>query len=197
MKAGGNVMKEQWYVSLTITAVGLTALLVGGLAALEAIAARSVTRTPTASWQSSLESLDDAIERGDLFGVKERWREAHAAAVSSRQWEALIAVGDAYRRLGHATAAEREAHVEARDAYVGALLRARQTESLDGVLRAAQAFAELGDRDVVEQCLHVARGLARRAGDPEAQHRVKLFSDRWAGRTLEVERGRVAPSIAP
>ena len=50
--------------------------------------------------------------------------------------------------------------MNARDAYMTALIRARRDRSLDGVLRSAEAFRELDDRTVVEQCLHIAAQLA-------------------------------------
>jgi len=38
-------------------------------------------------------------------------------------------------------------------------VRARSQDSVDGVLRTAEAFARLGDGEVVEQALRVARDL--------------------------------------
>ena len=44
--------------------------------------------------------------------------------------------------------------------------------SIDGVLRVADAFARLGDRDVVAYVVRIAGRLADRAGDPAASERV-------------------------
>lgn len=186
-------MNDRWYVPLVIAGGVVIALLVAGVAALEVLAARTTNEAP-AAWYASLTKMDEAIARGDIAGAAARWREAHGQARRSGQWEALIDVGDGYRRLGFAAGAERAAEAQARDAYLGGLLRARQVESLEGVLRAAEKFAALGDRDVVEQCLRVAHTLAARAADPVAVEQVKRFSDRWAARTFEVERGRVTRS---
>ena len=46
---------------------------------------------------------------------------------------------------------------------------------LDGVLLATEAFGRLGDRDVVDTAIHIARDLA--GPDPEAQARVRLVAD--------------------
>jgi hypothetical protein len=47
---------------------------------------------------------------------------------------------------------------------------------LDGVLQATEAFARLGDRDVVAQGLSIAIDLA--GSDPAAQARVRGVADR-------------------
>jgi hypothetical protein len=51
------------------------------------------------------------------------------------------------------------------------LIRARRDRSVDGALRCAEAFRQLNDHAVVEQCLHIAAQLA--AGDEQAQERVR------------------------
>jgi len=51
------------------------------------------------------------------------------------------------------------------------LIRARRDRSVDGALRTAEAFRQLGDRVVVEQSLHIAGQLA--AGDEQAQAKVR------------------------
>jgi hypothetical protein len=183
-------MTDRWYVPLGIAAGALMVLLVTGLAVVEVLTSRAVIEEAASRWQASLERMDDAIARRDIDAAKRQWRDAYAMALRTRHWDALIEVGDAYRRLGHAGGFGRAADAGAREAYLNALLRARRDSSLDGVLRTGEAFAELGDRAVVDQCLHLARELAERDGDPAARQRVKFFSDRWTGRTLEAERGR-------
>src|SRR2546422_1284226 len=116
-----------------------------------------------------------------------RWRDAYAAARRGRHWEGLVAVGDVYRRLGGLGGFKKAAEVKARTIYLGALFRARQEASLDGVLRAAEAFAELGDAPVVEQCLKLARPLAAETRDARADRRLRVFAERWEARRLEVE----------
>src|SRR3989442_457445 len=59
--------------------------------------------------------------------------------------------------------------------------------SLEGVLRAAQGFADLGDHGIVEQCIRVARSVAARSRDPRAEDRVRIFAERWAARALEAD----------
>ena len=168
------------------------ALLVASIAALEVFAARTASEPAPTGWHASLAKMDDAIARGHLAAAEARWHDAHGHARRSGQWEALIHLGDGSRRLGRAAGGRRAAEAQARDAYLSGLLRARRAESLEGVLRAAEAFAELGDRDVVEQCVRVAHTLAARTADPVAMEQVKRFSDRWAARTLEAERGRAS-----
>jgi hypothetical protein len=181
---------DRWYVPLLITGGVVIALLVAGVAALGVVASRAGVAPPP--WHGSLARMDDAIARGDIAAAAARWRDAHAHARRSGHWEALLDLGDGSRRLGRAAGGARIADAYARDAYLAGVLHARHVGSLDGVLRAAEAFAELGDRDAVEQCLRDAHALAARAADPAAIRQVERFSDRWAARTLEAERARAA-----
>ena len=99
----------------------------------------------------------------------------------------MVAVGDAYRQVGDAGGFHHAARAEARQSYLTALFRARGEGSVDGVLRVAERFAELGDRDVVEQCIRVAWTVAAQAKDPLAQQSVRAFTKRWEARALEAE----------
>jgi hypothetical protein len=160
---------------LFIYVVLATATLV---AALEVTAARGgdPTPKPRTPWLAPLETMNQAIERGDPTAAEMARHEAYRAAIASRRWEALLDVGDAALRIGEATRSRQALEPEARRLYLSALFRARSERSLDGVLRATESFARLGDRDVVAQGLHIARGLA--GSDPEAQARVRLVDDR-------------------
>ena len=66
-------------------------------------------------------------------------------------WEVSMRAGDEARARGDAPAARR--------AYLTALFRARGERSLPGVVRAAEGFEALGDREVVEQALKIAAEL--------------------------------------
>jgi 16S rRNA (cytosine967-C5)-methyltransferase len=68
--------------------------------------------------------------------------------------------------------------------YLAALFRARQQESLDGVLRTAEAFAGLGDRELVDRCLRIAESLAARVPDAQARERVREVAERLTNQTL-------------
>lgn len=147
-------------------------------AALEVTAARGgdPTPKPRTPWLAPLESMNQAIERGDVSSAEMARREAYRAAIASRRWEGFLAAGDAILRLGEATQSRSRAEPEARRLYFPALFRARGQQSLDGVLLATEAFARLGDGDVVEKGLRMARDLA--GSDPEAQARVHRVEDR-------------------
>jgi hypothetical protein len=155
------------------------------LAALEVTAARGGASAPKADtqwadtpWMSPLRDMDDAIARGDLTAAETARHQAYRAAIASRRWEGFLAAGDAILRLGEAAQSRGTAEPEARRLYLSALFRAPGQQSLDGVLLATEAFARLGDRDVVEKGLHLARDLA--GSDPEAQARVRMVADRWS-----------------
>ena len=70
---------------------------------------------------------------------------------------------------------------------LAALFRTRSQGATDGVL-VAQAFADLGDRQVVEQCLQIAAGLATQSGDGAALARPDSFcvSRRSRGRPKDL-----------
>jgi hypothetical protein len=170
-----NVMRTKRSQRSFIYVVLAAATLV---AALEVTAARGggPTPKPRTPWLAPLETMDQAIARGDVASAVTARHEAYRAAIASRRWEGFLAAGDAILRLGEATQSRSRAEPEARRLYWPALFRARGQQSLDGVLLATEAFARLGDRDVVEQGLRMARDLA--GSDPEAQARVRLVEDR-------------------
>ena len=109
--------------------------------------------------------LDEALARRDIGAAQRHWHDAYRAALGSRRWEGMIEAGDGAR---------------ARQAYLTALLRARQQKSLEGVLRTAEAFSGLGDRQVVAQCLRIAERLAAAQHDAAARERVSALSERLA-----------------
>jgi len=163
------------------------------LAALEVTAARGSVSAPKADTSSAspLRHMGQAIARGDVaFAVTAR-NEAYRAAIASRRWEGFLAAGDAILRLGDMTQNRSTAEPEARRLYLSALFRARGQQSLDGVLLATEVFARLGDGDVVEKGLRMARDLA--GSDPEAQARVRMVADR-SSRSAEAGSADVAPA---
>jgi hypothetical protein len=68
--------------------------------------------------------------------------------------------------------------MNAREAYLTALIRARRDRAVEGVLRSGEAFLGLDDHVVAEQCLRIATQLA--AGDDQAHERVQKVRQRWA-----------------
>jgi inorganic triphosphatase YgiF len=130
-----------------------------------------------ALWRTYLAIVEQELEQGHIDVAVRAWHDAYGAALESRSWESMIAVGDAFMAIGRKSGAARGARFNAREAYLTALIRARRERSVDGVLRAAEAFRELDDRAVAEQCLHIAAQLA--AGDEPAQQRVQEARRRW------------------
>jgi hypothetical protein len=145
------------------------------------------------AWKARLQRVDDALARNDLAGAEGFWREAYTAALKSRHWEGMVAVGDAYRRIGARAGFRAIADAKARETYLAALFRARSQDSVEGVLRAAQGFADLGDHAIVEQCLRVAQNVAAQSKDPRAGARVRMFAERWAARAREADHLGLTP----
>lgn len=136
-------------------------------------------------WRSSVAAVDEALARSDVTGADRAWHEAHGAALRSRDVARLIEVGDAALRIGDLAGRRQPYLAMARKAYRAALFRARSLRSLDGVLRAAEAFARLGDGDVVENAVRIAQSLIRN-GDAtaEARERLRILDARSKGRSL-------------
>jgi hypothetical protein len=130
-------------------------------------------------------SVDAALDRGDHSAALRAAQVAKRRASREGRWEGLIEVGDAYYRIADRTGAPEAAADEAREAYRAALQSARRAESLDGVLRAAEAFARLGDASDVQLSLGVARNLA--GSDAEAVDDVRAMGERL-GDLLEAAR---------
>jgi len=128
-------------------------------------------------WRTYLAVVEQELEHGHIDVAVRVWQDAYGAALESRSWESMIAVGDAFLAIERASGSLRGARLNAREAYLAALVRARRDRSLDGVLRSAEAFRGLDDRAVAEQCLHIAAQLA--AGDEPAQQRVEEARRRW------------------
>jgi|SRR5688572_5451101 len=170
---------SRWYTPLVLLGVGLVSLLGVALAGVEVLTTAVPPSVTPRLWTSPLAQVERALAEGDHAAALSWWRDANAAALRSGQWEGMIEVGDSARRLEAGA-------VLARQAYLTALFRARQQRSLDGLLRAAAAFGELGDHDVLDQALRIAE---REAGlDPLANARVKNVADRWMRLPLTTER---------
>jgi len=181
MEAAMKDLSSSRWLCISLPAIASTlGLMLLAATVLDVLADHAIGTEAQIAWQARLLEVDEALARSDLAAAERQWREAYAAALKSRHWQGMVAVGDTYRVLG-ARAGFRAASVaKARQAYLTALFRARGEASLEGVLRAAERFAELGDREVVEQCIRVARQVAAQSRDPQAKEYVRAFTERWA-----------------
>jgi hypothetical protein len=132
----------------------------------------SPATTPRMKWNESIKKVDEAVASGDPGSMLRAWQAASVAALVDRGWSSMIAVGDAAIRIGRATGLNVAFGAKARQAYHVALFRSNRLGDLDGVLQAAEGFAELRDRETVEQCLSVAARLLD--GHPNPEMREKL-----------------------
>ena len=113
-----------------------------------------------ALWKAHVVAIDHALAQHDVSAAVGAWHDAYGAALASRGWEGMIAVGDAFLRIGAEAGTPKGSRPNARQAYLNALTRAHRDGSPDGMRRAAEAFAALGDHAVATQCLRVADELA-------------------------------------
>lgn len=106
-----------------------------------------------------LAAIDRALRAGDVRAALTAWHPAYTAALRDRRWNGLIDVADAWLRIERAAGAGKAGDSKARELYLMALFRARHEGSVAGVLRAAIAFDQLGDRDVAARALGIAATL--------------------------------------
>jgi hypothetical protein len=122
----------------------------------------------THGWEQHLHDMDICIASGHAAAAVRSWHRAHAAVVDQPGWEPIVRVAEAAERIGAIAGFARAADARARETYWIALFRAHREGSLAGVLQAAEGFARLGDRSMVDQCIRIAEGLTTRS-DAEAQ----------------------------
>jgi hypothetical protein len=151
--------------------------LLGGLAPAPAPAGGvgEVDGAREAPWRGHLRAMDRALDRRDAGAAEQAWHEAYLTALGSWPWDGMVDVADAYVRLIQASTSGGAAIAKARHLYVAAFFRARQQRSVDGVLRAAEGFARVGDRAAARQALRLAERLAAELGDPRAPDRIRAL----------------------
>ena len=146
------------------------------------------TATPPRAWAASIANMDRAIAAGNATAAVRAWRDAYAAALDDPGWAPLLDVAAACRRIGAIPGFAKTSDARARETYWTALFRARRQGSLNGVLQAAEAFGALGDRSMVEQCIHVAERLAALTGDCDAAQRVGTLAASLMDRYVDASR---------
>jgi hypothetical protein len=177
---------SRWYAPLLGLAGGLLASLILALALVQILISGRPSPVAPQAWRVPLDEAEQALQRGDHVAALSAWSQARAAALRSQHWEGLLAVGDASRLFGA------QGRARAREAYLTALLRARRDHALDGVLRAATGFAELGDREVLAYALRLADREAGR--DPLMHAQVRAVAARWMRPPLEAGHRDSTPS---
>jgi len=158
----------------------LALLLAGGsvLGAVEPTRASDTDEVATAPWVGAIRAMDEALAKGNLRAALAAREDARLAAVASRRWEGMAVLGDATLRLAQSAGLRPAMEPAVRRAYVAALFRARRQASLDGVVRIAEAFAALGDRDMARQGVVIAAALAATSREPHALERVRGLQQR-------------------
>jgi hypothetical protein len=192
-----EVMKELWssrWLCLFLPAIISTlGPMLMAASVKDALADHAIGTEAQLAWQGRLLKVEQAMAVGNYAAAELLWREAYAAALKSRHWEGVVAAGDTYRALGARAGFRGAAVAKARQAYLTALFRARSEGSLAGVLITAERYAELGDREVVEQCIRVARKVAAQSRDPYAEEHLRAFTERWAASAQGIDNRELTP----
>ncbi len=139
---------------------------------------------PDAPWASHLQRMEEALALQDRPAATRAWDEAYVAALQMGGWEGMAAVGQAYLRLGGFSGHPGETAIVARGIFQITFTRAYRAESPEGVLRAAKAFADLGDLAMADLYLGVAKLLAGDHPNPEVRDRIRALQDLLASRSL-------------
>lgn len=162
-------MKRSWILAAALLSV---------LAVREA-PTRSVLADGGSPPSAVMRAVDHALAQQSVTGAVHAADAAARTAHKTARWEDLVAVGDAYARIAEVAGARETYEAKAQGLYRTALRRARQADSLEGVMRVAEAFAGLGDQAGVTEALRIAEGLA--GGDPEARADVRALAARLPG----------------
>jgi hypothetical protein len=173
-------MSELWssrWLCVPLPAIASTlGLVLVAASAMDVLADHAIGSETQIAWQAQLLKVEEALVRGDLVAAERLWRDAYTAALKSRHWQGMVAAADTYRALG-ARAGFREASIaKGRQTYLTALFRARSEGSVEGVLRTAERFAELGRR-AVDPRRAAGRGQLARSADGGY---VRSFTECWA-----------------
>ena len=175
-----DLWSSRWLCLLLPAIVSMLGPMLLAATVRDALAYHAIGTEAQRAWQAQLLRVEQAMAAGDVARAELLWREAYAAALKSRHWQGMVAVADTYRALGARAGFRAPAVAKARQTYLTALFRARSEGSLAGVLITADRFAELGDREVVEQCIRVAQTVAAQSRDPYAKEHLRAFTERWA-----------------
>lgn len=172
-------MKTSWWTVGMVTAVAIVAgVTLGGARGVPTRVTHVVfvQRESEPAWAQRLALVDRALGARNLSRAIYEWQEAYGAAIGSRHWEALVAVGDAALRIEALAGRSAKLRADAREAYLSALFRARAQRAPDGVARVVAAFERLGDGEAVERGRQIAREIIGR--EHEAQARTGDADDR-------------------
>jgi hypothetical protein len=131
---------------------------------------------PISDWSIELGHVERELAAGQIAPAIRSWERALGGARGSRQWQGLVAVGDAYLRIGDAVELRRAFVATARGIYLEALERAGAAASVEGVLRIAAVLAAVDDGPDVEQAIRAACRAANHRGC-EGQPRIDPRED--------------------
>ncbi len=176
-------MKRIWQFRITLLLMFATLLTLGAHA--RGRDHRVAAPAPVSvddSWTAGLERMDHALARHDVSAAAFAWRDAYGAGLRRRRWDALIDLGDGALRMATTTGERRVARAQAGDLYLLAVIRADRERSLDGILRSARAFADIGDVDRTEQTLRLAGRLVAQDAAADAPLRLRAFREETAAR---------------
>lgn len=171
------MMLGQFSLLPLVTAVVVALSLLGLGAALQHAADRVPGSGSQPPWDANLAEVDRAISRGDLRSAASAWREAYARARASQRWDGMLAVGDAYLRIGTAAGDVQASVPKARETYLIALFRARRAGAVDGMVRSAGAFEAMGDHDLAARAVRMAEGLAETRRDLTGRERAREIAE--------------------
>src|SRR5690349_15441845 len=114
-----RIPSEQSVAALAwLSTPGLSLVLLCSLLLILGVAALAGAESPAspsdASWARDVRRVDEALARGDRSGAEWVWHDAYAKALAAREWEGMLAVGDAYLRIADAAHGRKVGEMTAR-----------------------------------------------------------------------------------
>lgn len=174
------------FVILGVLATGLVATAALGLVRRDPACCDSGAKQVPYEWSAYNSVLDEAIAARDGAAAVRAWRDVWITALASRRWDFLVVAGDQALRVSELAPSMGTARANARQAYHAALFRAYGQSSADGVLRAAEAMASMGDTELVDGALQLARRLAASTRSSELRDWIEHEVARIAARATTV-----------
>ena len=118
--------------------------------------------TDVVDWRAHVALVDQALAQQDVSAALRAWQDAYGMGLASRRWDAMLDVGDAFVRIGHASGTAEGFKPNARQAYLVAFQRAQRDRSAEAVRRVAVSFERIGDEEIAALIRRVA---AERSAD--------------------------------
>jgi hypothetical protein len=166
--------------SLAAVVVGAILFVGAAIGGVVAQQGRTALGPQDAPWALHLRAADDALAGGNVRAAEQAMHAAYLEAIVSQRWEGMVDVGEAYHRLGDVGGSREGSRAKVLRSYAGAVVTARRQGSIEGLLRAAEAYAASGYREAALRIISLAEYMAARGHERNALSPLPVFRERVA-----------------